>query len=399
MSIPGPGTTWPPKLLVDGNQVNTTAISDDGKVLLTGTSKEYGTPAERSVFCLDASGNIVWKDTLTEKLDDGVYWVAVSGDGKYGVAGGGCFTKTGETTKYGFLKAYDMSLKTGNVLLDTTFKGRVNQTVMCKDGLFFAAVVEDTVRIGQLQEGKYTLETKVFSGDYLMSVDMAKANGQTIIACGENNDYGGVLYMLNYIDGAWKHTGPWTNYEKILRVAVTPDGKYWAASSGDGYIYFFFWKTFVKTLQPVWKFKPSSPDLGTAYGLAIAKDGDGNMVIGAGANNESKKGTGYVYILKFPPDATSAPKNIYFGAPLQHDPNPGLHFDAAAQYMTATDGEPTGGSTESKGNFYLFDVPNKKQLWIKNTSIMNWPMAINATGTAIFGGSDDGRVYYWGAPT
>jgi len=35
------------------------------------------------------------------------------------------------------------------------------------------------------------------------------------------------------------------------------------------------------------------------------------------------------------------------------------------------------------------------QVWKQDTSLMNWPMMLAADGKSVFGGSDNGSVFYW----
>src|SRR4051794_19872794 len=76
--------------------VNSAAISDDGQRVVAGTfihdypnnSMVHGT---FGTFAYDAAGNQLWGDTLSTW--DGVFAVAISGDGSV-AAGGGYATKT-----------------------------------------------------------------------------------------------------------------------------------------------------------------------------------------------------------------------------------------------------------------------------------------------------------------
>ena len=70
-------------------------------------------------------------------------------------------------------------------------------------------------------------------------------------------------------------------------------------------------------------------------------------------------------------------------------------MDSQAIYATATDGQPEKSGQETPGNFYLIDVQSGETCWQLPTSLMNWPMAISADASAIFGASDNGRAYYW----
>ena len=86
-------------------------------------------------------------------------------------------------------------------------------------------------------------------------------------------------------------------------------------------------------------------------------------------------------------------------APTDYAPNPASYFDAGAKLLTAADGEPRVNEPETPGNFYLFDVATGAPVWKHPTPLMNWGMRISAAGTACVGGSDDGTLYYWGAPS
>jgi hypothetical protein len=76
-------------------------------------------------------------------------------------------------------------------------------------------------------------------------------------------------------------------------------------------------------------------------------------------------------------------------APLNHNPN-STNIDSAAQRITAADGYPDN----QPGTFYLFDAAGEK-VWEFPTNKMNWPIAVNAAGTAIAAGSDNGEAYYF----
>jgi WD40 repeat protein len=119
--------------------VNSAAISDDGQRVVGGTfihdypnsSMVHGT---FGTFAYDGAGNQLWADMLSAW--DGVFAVAISGDGSV-AAGGGYFTKT-----RGLLKILDGA--TGAALLDSTsgspsIQGRVNIISLSRTGNVAAA--------------------------------------------------------------------------------------------------------------------------------------------------------------------------------------------------------------------------------------------------------------------
>ncbi|MCF6301542.1 MAG: hypothetical protein L3J52_10570, partial [Proteobacteria bacterium] len=75
---------------------------------------------------------------------------------------------------------------------------------------------------------------------------------------------------------------------------------------------------------------------------------------------------------------------------------PGVLMDLNATYVSATDGKPDGKTiSESSGSFYLFSADTGELVWKYDTPMMNWPMMLARDGKSVFGGSDDGSVYYW----
>jgi hypothetical protein len=76
-------------------------------------------------------------------------------------------------------------------------------------------------------------------------------------------------------------------------------------------------------------------------------------------------------------------------APIDHSPN-AVSMDRKADVIAVSDGYPPG----TYGTFYRFDFSGR-EVWRCETPNMNWPVAVSANGSAIAGGGDDGRVYYF----
>src|SRR5262245_33958131 len=109
---------WLPKVLPLPCLVNQVAISDDGKRVVAcyyyypyvGTTIK-DTHGAFCTFCCDSDGNRLWRDQYFGC--QGVFAVAISGDGEVAAAGG-LLTDTPQFQ--GLLRAYDA--KTGDNLLD-----------------------------------------------------------------------------------------------------------------------------------------------------------------------------------------------------------------------------------------------------------------------------------------
>src|SRR5438270_3256422 len=110
------------------NMVNSVAISDDGKRVVAGyyyypypgtTIKD--TNGEFCTFCTDETGKRIWADQYIGV--QGVFAVAISGDGLVAAAGGILKDSANGPPFQGLLRAYDAT--NGNVLLD--YKGLVGK--------------------------------------------------------------------------------------------------------------------------------------------------------------------------------------------------------------------------------------------------------------------------------
>jgi len=408
MPISGPTPNWQIQPS-PGYQINSTAISADGTRMIAGTSIEEATAAGVGIYCYGttdgASGTLLWSDPLGQPAYDGVFWVAISSDGRYAAAGGS-YAKTGS----GFVRIYDVSAGASSRVEFPT-SSRVNELEMSADGTYVVAVYGSTVELYQRAAGTYVVAaTQVLTNDYVRTCSISP-DGTWIVAGGQVDSAnldpeprharsladsaspGFVAIFINQ-QGTLEPATTRNPAAGVLRVVLS--GAFIAASTQDGTLYLYA-QVFFPDWEQAWSFKPAVT-IGYSYALGLAPGSDGNYYIAAGGNNVGvSPSTGWLYLVKnVPTGGLFQPQQLWIRS-LEYAPNPATNMDGSAIYVTAGDGEPVTGG-ETSGNFYLFDAMGGGLLWSFPTSIMNWAMAINTKGTACFGGSDDGYVYYWGSP-
>lgn len=410
MSIPGPNPSWSVQP-ASGYQINSTAISADGTRMITGTSIEGGSAAGFGIYCYGTTdgrtGTLLWSDLLGRTAYDGIFWVAMSANGQYAAAGG-AYTNTGS----GFVRIYNVA-QGASSRVEFATSSRVNEIEMSADGTYVVAVYGSTVALYSRLSGSYQLAaTQVLANDYVRTCAISP-DGTWIVAAGQKDsgDLGseprqspalqatvspGFLTIYINQQGTLEPATSRLPAAGVLRVVMS--GAFIAASTQDGTIYMYS-HVFFPDWEQAWTFKPSGVSVGVSYALAIAPGQDGNYYVAAGCNNPgSSPSSGWIYVVKNLPVGGLFQPQLMWIKPTQYAPNPATNMDANATYVTAGDGQPIGGGQETPGNFYLFDAMTGNLYWSYPTSIMNWAMAINARGTACFGGSDNGFVYYWGSP-
>ncbi|MFC0269659.1 WD40 repeat domain-containing protein [Kushneria aurantia] len=385
-----------------GYQINSTAISADGQRCVLGTSSEYAS-GDFAVYGYNGNGQSLWCDPLGETTYQGVFWVSMSADGRYAAAAGTC-TQNG---RVGFLRAYDAD--SGRRLLDQTFAERVNQVALSDDGEVLVAVSGAAIsayRLGPALDyrlcataslpGAYCRSCAI-SGDGQRLVVGASVDTETVVPSRHNDagsDSSGYVAVFD-LSGDRLQLQARTSVDcAIMYVDLLADGQWWAASRHDGGLMAFNAASSLPDGKPLWTFTPPGQPLSVAYGVALARRDDADIQFACGANlTGSDDGHGLLYVVTCSPQG-GAPQPLwqYF---LHHDPNPGIGMDRQARYICATDGQPAVNGQESAGDFYLFEGANGTLRWCYPTSLMNWPMQVDANGTAAFGASDNGSAYYW----
>ncbi|AZZ93504.1 hypothetical protein ENC22_20800 [Hahella sp. KA22] len=411
-----------------GLQINTTAISANGAQLITGTSSEYGESSDFAIYSYATDGSapsLQWSDPLGDNVTQGVFWVAVSGNGGYAAAGGQYGSGNG------FLRTYNIGVGVSS-RQEFSVDSRINEVESSYDGSTIIAVEGANALLLTLNGQSYTDSQTNVSESYLRSCGVCNT-GEIVVVGGELDSYSesvefargrkpakraevsstGLVILYANQSGTLVEYGRFHTATGVLRVVISADGGYFAASTKNGYVYLFAKPDSpVSGLTPLWSYTPSDQSLGLTYALAIANV-SGQVYVGAGGNYDGSGATkaasdspgfGFAYMLKNAGDSGDYyPQRLWINQ-LEYCPNPGMNMDANAQYVTSADGEPifsdsnSSPQEETPGNFYLFNAQTGELYWKYATSLMNWPMSINAEGTAVFAGSDDGSVYYWGSP-
>ena len=183
--------------------VNQVAISDDGRRVIGATfihdykARTLGAnrPGIYSISAYASSGNLLWSNSFSGW--DGVFAVAISGDGKTAAAGG--WASPGR----GFLQVY---VATGGVKLDvTTIAARVNSVGLSKDGGVLAAAADTVYVFVKDVSGVYKPQThlrmneqiSVFFDGHATAVAI-HPDGTWLAACGK----GGQVLAATITNGA-----------------------------------------------------------------------------------------------------------------------------------------------------------------------------------------------------
>ena len=395
--------------------VNSVAISDDATRIIGATYlHDYMQPGGSSVpnvqsrfetRCLDSDKKTLWSDPYDGW--NGIYGVAISGDGKVAAAGGWLSRNAppDTTNTRGLLRAYNADNK--DVLLEHTgIPGRVSIVSLSKDGRVLAAAADDVyvfLREGEkfnpkpLQLGISEIANKKVTA---VAVDNS---GTWLAAC----DKSGHVYVAAIEAGKLRPLLTWQAEEvqpevPFLSIAIARNGNRFVVGGGNS-VYIFDIAPILKGERPApihYAYDdPDTPktmqDGKTIENIRwVAISGDGKLVTAVAnrlhvqltADNkrtETRRGR----LLALTPEA---PDLLAWSRDLDNNPN-STSIDDKAKYVTAADGFPTG----KPAKFYLFNGNGDKVRRDFVTYNMNWPMVVNANGTAIAAGSDDGTIYYF----
>lgn len=371
--------------------INSVAVSADGSRTIAGTFLHtYATTGRRpangalppgasdtglfGTYCYDAKGTLRWKDEFNGW--QGVYWVAISADGAF-AASGGWFTNT--PNYQGFVRAYDAA--TGAMLLNYPTPARVNQVVLSSDGTWLLAATT-TLLLFQRVNGAYQLKGEFNPGganNTVVAADMSM-DGRQIVGA----DYNGSLYVLTN-NGAQLALGrswvlPVKGYSHCVR--MTPTGASFAAGGAGGFLYLFDVGSFLAGGGPALQYQVANG--GSVYGVAVADDG--SAVAGVSNLNPGSDVGGMVYLI----ERHGCLAGLAWSFQTERNPNC-VSLNLRKGMLAVADGHPDG----QPGNFYLLEMATGALRWKYPTSNMSWPIQIAANGSAVVGGSDDSRVYYF----
>ncbi|MFA6961206.1 MAG: hypothetical protein WC205_10675 [Opitutaceae bacterium] len=384
--------------------INSVAVSADGERVVGGTFYHlYGAPKSRrsdaagfqsragtstddgtfGTYCYDAAGGLLWKNEFNGW--QGVYWVAVSADGTRAAAGGNMT----QSPQAGFVRAFDG--ETGAVLLDFPTAQRVNQVALSADGSWLVSAAESLMLF------RFDAETGAYVKVDAFIPAVSGAGSNAVVSLGISDD-GGVIVFSDYAGhiGVLANTGGKLALRQQFQlpasfshmVALTSDGRFFAAGGAGGTFYLCDTGRFIKEGKPTYAYDTGVAD--PVYGVAVAEGGE----VFAGVVN-SGADTGFVYVISI----------VDFAMELQakfstaHNPN-SVSLNLEAGLLAVADGHPDN----TPGDFYLFDgitaglaIVEPELCWQYQTGNMSWPIKIAADGKTVVAGSDDSFVYYFRA--
>ena len=433
--VPTAYAAAPPKVAVWESRlseifwVNSVAISDNGKRVVGATYlHDYslrtgkGLPNVKGRFavqCFDGDAPTASdpkkKPLWTNEYDgwDGVFGVAISGDGTVAAAAG-FLERYGEAGVWGLLRAYDAA--NGKSLLDSSsINQRVSWVTLSTDGRVLAAVADDVyvfLRSGRaFNPVPLTLGIRRTARSYVTNVAL-HPSGTWLAAC----DNSGHVYMAK-IDRAAEaitHVYTWTAQAEVpfLSVAIAKDSGTFVVGGGNSVLLFdsdavrtdpdallapLVYDTTAEEPKTLPANKPDGRIQENVRWVAISADG---MLLSAVANltikvpsaredNPAEENAAGLLLALTP--STNQLRRLWVQV-LENSPN-STSIDADGKYVAASDGYPTG----QPAKFYLFDADavGGTKRWHFGTHNMNWPIAISADASAIVAGSDDGTVYYF----
>jgi hypothetical protein len=201
--------------------INSVGISDDGHAVIAGAYYyDYNPTANHTtiattynvgVFAWNAKGKLLWQDKFA--ATEGPYWVAVSGDGAHGAAGGLL------SHANGFIYAYNAA--TGAKELNYTTGARVNMVALSGDGSYLVGGATDLYffkRTGATWSAGQVISSAI--GDHIIAVGISD-DGKWVCA----GTYEGRVMLFRNTSG-------------VLGTPITwqqPSGEiYWIGMAADG---------------------------------------------------------------------------------------------------------------------------------------------------------------------
>lgn len=359
----------------EGLLINSVDISNDGQRILAGTYyRAYGGNETFGVYCYDASGDPVHAEVISAQ--QGVYWVAISGDGNYAAAGGAI------SDTQGFICAYDAQ-SWQPVIAQVSTPARVNRVDLSHDGSVLAAGSAHSVYIATRTGGTFAAPA-VFPVDSDAVSVAVSPNGKYVVAV----TYSSTVYLFVNNGGTFTQKQaygyPLSNTSGHS-VSFSSDGQWFATAHGGeqhtGSFLLFNTLAFAGTGVSAWR-SPVQQG-GSVYSVALAmRLGAHVPVVAATVNGD---GTGAVVLV----ETSAAEPSVVWTFNTVKPPNC-VAMNPIGSSIVIADGYPEN----TPGNFYLLDGAGVCQ-WTSPSGNMNWPIAIAAGNNAVAAGSDDGKVYFF----
>jgi hypothetical protein len=393
---------WPVQTL--GGEVNCVAISGDGQVVVAGTYVFSG-PAPAGglgTYAYDANGYALWQDVTTPAGgDNGVYWVAVSRDGKWAASGGGNHKfPPPQPLGIGYVIAHEVATGIKTTPLSANIGG-VNTVALSGDGSYLVAGADAAyvfARVGKAFAAPVVLRNQIAATDLVVSVAISDDGTWVVYGTSAGKV---VLYATKAVvpplSGPVAWTAPLNHYIKSVAMAADGSGFAVATTNRANVIgtstpiecttFFFNLNSsrpnyFPATQTPalIW------PLTGCTGTLSVAINANGSRVAAEGNVGGGSTTSGSVFFF----DTLSGAQ--LWVKPTAHGPN-SVSTDAAGAQVAVADG------FFSAGAFYLFDALGTSVpingLRPGQPGVVSWTIQLSADGKAIAAGSDDAKVYYF----
>jgi WD40 repeat protein len=329
--------------------------------------------------------------------------VVISRDGST-AASCGWYKKTTQDT--GFVFAYGVNgAQTSRTLayFITGSQARGNMVALSADGSVLAAGADQLYvfnRNGQAWTGPVIIAyPNGDTGDYVTAVGIS-GDGTRVVALTAN----GYVMLTSHSGGAWSKAASWKIANGELHaIAISLDGSAFVAgattsaagatgkSNDAGTVLYFNTQTFSTSSNPAPGWSQTLAGCNSCRAVALSDDASYFSAAGGAPTELDPPSAGGFVML----GQTANQGSILWGKPLMRSPN-STSLDSQALFVTVSDGfpDPSPQKPLSPGHFYVFDR-HGEQRGIATTNMMNWPMQISADASAVVGGSDNGRVFYW----
>ena len=394
-----------PALNADFNSV---AISADGSKVVGGTWRYNGgtTPSSGTagMFAWDANGTHLWPPdtyavTAEPKDRAGAESVAIAKDGSWAASGG--LISAG----VGFVHVYDSAGKKTELLSPPE---AVRAVALSSDGAYLVAGADKLYLFKRAGTTWAALATISDPPGIVRRVSISD-DGQWI-ATAISGGWTSLVHNPIATGGAATAVGKWqlpTAGKFVQHIAVAGDGSAYAAGGADGRVYYFDIAAFRLPdgpLAPRWQYDARGPQL--CRWVAISQDGSRVAAVFSfdppGSGTPTRGRTYFLENIKNPAPGGDKVERLWTGsARTAYGPNAvSMGQKSNGDYYIAV----SDGISKSDGGFYLFRGSDGASMWggppnhHYHTTDMNYGLAMSADGTAVVGGSNDGRVYYFDVP-
>ena len=390
---------------------NSVAISADGSKVVGGTfyfNDDGLIPSETTgMFAWDGNGTQLWQDTdQVSAIPDwraGVESVAIAKNGTWSASGGLI------EPSVGFVHVYDAAGNKTSLLTPTR---AVTAVALSGDGKYLVAGA-DVLYVFKRTGNTWAAPVTVADPPGVVRRVAISDDGQWI-ATSIDNGWTSLVRNQLATGGAVTLVGKWkipVLKKYVQHIAMAGDGSAYAAAGADGKLYYFDIAATVQSgaLTPRWDHSGSGSGSGKTTCRWAAMSQDGSHVSAAfsfdpnpAPNTRQRGKVDFLRNVKNPGPGGQKFEKVWTGnKDTAFSPN-AISLGQKANgnyYIGAAD-----GMQLTAGGFYLFDGANGNSMWGSPphhnfpTTDMNYTVAMSADGTGVVGGSNDGHVYYFVVP-